>query len=125
MPSVEMLNGTHQLRKDREQILRPRIDIQEFDDHFTITMELPGIPSEDVELEVEKNHLRVSAQRKRLNEDGRTIHGERRYGTFSRLFHLGEALDREAIRATTADGVLTIHLPKSPQALPRKIEVRS
>lgn len=125
MPCVETLNGTRTAQRDREVVLRPRSDIQEFDDHFTITMELPGIPADKVELEIEKNHLRVSAERKHDGETERTIHGERRYGTLSRLFHLGDVINRDGITAKTADGILTIHLPKSAQALPRKIEVGS
>lgn len=106
--------------------LRPRTDIAEYGDRFEIEMELPGVAPEKVDLQIDNDELKITAERVTTGteENGhQVLVRERRPGTFTRTFQLGNAIDRERIEGKLADGVLRIRLPKSAAALPRKIQV--
>lgn len=105
-----------------EWTLAPRTDIKELDDHFAIEVELPGVSSDHVDLQVEGDELRLTATRNGKS-DGAYLARERAAGTYTRVFRLGETVDLEGIRGTMADGILTIHLPKAARVLPRKITI--
>jgi HSP20 family molecular chaperone IbpA len=102
-------------------------DVAETDTQYWITAELPGVPLENVKLEIEGEVLTLSAVKRPIEEDDRRNyrHVERRYGTFSRAFRLPSTIDRTAIDATMKDGVLSVRLPKAEQARPRQIPVRA
>lgn len=102
-----------------------RADVEETDAAFVISAELPGVPLENVKLEIEDDVLTLTAvKRPSENGDRRGLHAERRYGTFARAFSLPKAVDREAVRATMQHGVLTITLPKAERARARQIPIR-
>ena len=85
---------------------------------------LPGVDQDSIDLEVEKNTLTITAERKWENGEGTTvILSERPQGTFSRQFFLGEGLDADKIEAGYDAGVLTISIPVAEQAKPRKISI--
>lgn len=89
-----------------------------------VHVDLPGVASDAVDVNVERNVLTISAERSYPVEEGDRFYlQERRQGTFSRQVHLGENLDVENIEADYADGVLTLRIPVSEKAKPRKIEV--
>lgn len=95
-------------------------------DTFLVQFDLPGINPESVELTVEKNVLTVHAERTRPSaDDVELVVSERQYGSFSRQIFLGETLDTDAIQADYANGVLTVTIPVSEQAKPRRIKVGS
>ena len=94
-------------------------------DHFVIQLDLPGVDADSIDLEVERNVLTVGATRPDLPEDVQRellVH-ERRSGTFSRQVFLGDTLDADNITADYADGVLTLRIPVTEQAKPRKISI--
>jgi HSP20 family protein len=101
-------------------------DLAETDAEYWITAELPGIPLEDVKLEIEADVLTLAAVKRPQEQGDRRNyrHVERRYGTFSRAFRLPNTIDQSAIQATMKDGVLSVRLPKAEQARPRQIPVR-
>jgi HSP20 family protein len=92
-------------------------------DQFLVVLELPGVRPEDVNLEVEGDDLRLTAKRPSAKEESGYLLRERSEGTYSRVFHLGDIVDREGITGKLTDGVLTIQVPKSPRALPRKVAI--
>lgn len=99
-------------------------DAYRLDDEFVIEFDLPGVEADSIELTVERNVLTVEARRSRGAIDGvQYLIGERGHGTFSRRLFLGDSLDTEAIAADYVDGVLTVRLPVSDRAKPRRIEV--
>jgi HSP20 family protein len=102
-------------------------DVAETDEDYWITAELPGVPLENVKLEIEADVLTLSAVKRPLEEAGPRNHQhvERRYGTFSRAFKLPEIVNKDDVQATMKDGVLTVRLPKAEQARPRQIPVRA
>ena len=89
-------------------------------------IDLPGVGAEDLDIEVERNVLTVSASRSRSLEEGdELIVGERRHGEFRRQIFLGDTLDASRVDADVRDGVLTLRIPVAETAKPRKIQVSS
>jgi HSP20 family protein len=104
---------------------QPSCDLTEDQDHYLLSLEMAGVPKEQIKIEVVENQLVVSGERK--YEDRKKEHGisytERRYGKFQRSFALPIGLDTEKIEANCQDGVLRILIPKSETAKPRQIKI--
>jgi HSP20 family protein len=95
-------------------------------DAFLVLLDLPGVAADSIELTVEQNVLTVHAARKR--PDGGEVEmlaAERPHGIFSRQLFLGNTLDTENIGANYSDGVLTLRIPVTERAKPRKVAVTS
>ncbi|MEE1942270.1 Hsp20/alpha crystallin family protein [Streptomyces sp. TRM 70361] len=93
-------------------------------DEVVVHFDLPGVDPESVDLDVERNVLTVSAERRWLGpEDAERIAAERPSGRFSRQVFLGDTLDVERIDASYDAGVLTLRIPVAEQAKPRKIQI--
>ncbi|MFQ5809180.1 MAG: Hsp20/alpha crystallin family protein, partial [Armatimonadota bacterium] len=103
----------------------PRLDICESPDGITITMELPGMSKDDVEIELTSDSLSISGERKREPlAAGEQVHrAERPHGPFSRAFSIGVPVDTERTSAKLSDGVLTLEIPKAPEARRRDIPI--
>jgi HSP20 family protein len=101
--------------------------VREAEDGFEVTLDLPGLAPGDVNVTFEDGMLSISGRREFSSEDrGGTWHRiERSFGTFARSMRLPQTADTERIEATFDNGVLTVSVPKSEQAKPRTIEVRS
>ena len=94
-------------------------------DVFVLEFDLPGVATESIDLDVERNVLTVKAERVPGNGDWEMLASERPRGMFSRQLVLGDNLDLQHIEATYSDGVLRLRVPVAEQAKPRKIEVKS
>ena len=93
---------------------------------FLVLFDLPGVAADSIELTVEQNVLTVHATRQRPTaEKVEMLAAERPHGTFSRQLFLGETLDTEHIDANYSDGVLTLRIPVTERAKPRKVTVSS
>ena len=107
--------------------LVPRFDLSETDEAYELTAELPGMEEKDIDVSVEDNVLTVKGEKKEEREDKSKSYRvtERRYGSFQRSFAL-EGLDWEKAKASFKKGVLSLTLPKAPEAKPhrRKIEIK-
>ena len=121
------LNGDFDPWGDSETVTRwtPRADILEGETEYRIQMDLPGVMTEDLEINLEKQTLWVATKQENDVPEGfKTLRRERaNRSTFSRSFKLGVSIDEEKVSAKLDHGVLTINLPKSEQSLPRRIEV--
>lgn len=94
-------------------------------DTFVVHLDLPGVDPDSIDLTVEQNQLTVRAER-RWDFGGRELVArERPQGTFSRQLFLGESLDADRIDADYQHGVLTLRIPVTEEAKPRKIQVGS
>jgi HSP20 family protein len=96
-------------------------------DEFVVTFDLPGVDTDAIELNIERNVLTVKAER-RPNVPTESVEmqvSERPLGVFSRHLFLGETLDTDRINANYEAGVLTLRIPVAEQAKPRKIEISS
>ena len=104
----------------------PAVDIREANDALTLSVELPGLSRENVHIALENSVLTISGERtleKDVKEE--SYHRiERAYGSFSRSFTLPSNVATDKVDAVFRDGVLTITLPKSDEAKPRKIEIK-
>lgn len=107
----------------------PAADLYETEDAFVLEMELPGFDLDDIELTMERGVLTVSGSRSVQETDGtegRTYHlRERSVDRFTRSYALPRSVDPDDIDASFAEGVLSVTLPKAPEAKPRRIEVKA
>lgn len=105
----------------------PDTDVIEGKNEIRVVCELPGMEPNQVELSLENNVLTISGekQEERTEEDDRYHLTERRWGKFSRSFVLPREVDADNIQANFENGVLTVTIPKSERARPRRIEVHS
>jgi HSP20 family protein len=96
------------------------VDIGEDDKEFIVKAELPEVKKEDIKVNVEDGTLSISGERKvEKEEKGLKFHRiERAYGRFERLFTLPDGADASKITSEFKEGILTIHLPKSPNLKP-------
>ncbi|MBF0243800.1 MAG: Hsp20/alpha crystallin family protein [Planctomycetes bacterium] len=101
----------------------PRLDFSETEDGYLMEMDLPGINKEDISITCEDQVLTVSGERKlEKNEEGETLHRtERFHGRFSRSLRLPAKVDLDQVKAEVVGGVLSIRLPKAPEAKVRTI----
>lgn len=104
----------------------PAVDILETDDELRLLVDLPGVTPGDVDLRFEQGELTISAPvAQRQPEGTRFLVCEYGVGPFERTFRVSESIDAARIAAEMTDGVLTLHLPKSESAKPRKIAVQA
>ncbi|KAI9428462.1 HSP20-like chaperone [Lactarius indigo] len=124
----EAFNSRQVSRNQTIDTFRPRVDVHYKKDTNNViaSFELPGLQKEDVSIDVHNNILTVSGQNNTAterNEDGYLIR-ERRHGKFTRALSLPQGLKNEDIKASMANGVLTISFPKStPETEPKKIAI--
>ena len=95
-------------------------------DEFVVNFDLPGVDPASVEVTVDKNVLSVEAERRWSPEEGdRVVLSERPQGRYERKLYLSDNLNTEAVEATYDHGVLSLQIPVSEAAKPRKVEVLS
>ena len=107
----------------------PPMNVSETEDHYLVSLEVPGMDPEDISIERMGNQLVISGERKWEEEKkGKEFHRvESRYGTFSRSLVLPEnlRLDPESIEATFEKGVLEVRVPKVEPTPAAKIPITS
>lgn len=103
---------------------RMAMDAYRRGDDVWVHLDLPGVAPDSLDISVERNVLTVTAERNWQREDGDRVYlAERTRGSYQRQVHLGDSLDVDGIEADLADGVLTLRIPVSEKAQPRKISV--
>jgi HSP20 family protein len=105
----------------------PLINVTEDKDSYYIRAELPGIKAEDLEISVTGETFSISGERKMASEEEKVKYHrkEREGGKFNRIFSLPGPIDPEKVEAKSANGILTVTLPKSEKAKPKQITVKS
>jgi HSP20 family molecular chaperone IbpA len=102
----------------------PAADIFETEEALTVVLEMPRVASNNIDVQIENNTLRVEGK---IDHSAYTgidpVYTEYNVGHYARVFALSDKIDQEAITARVEDGVLTLTLPKSKDALPRRITV--
>ncbi len=99
----------------------PAADVYEDERGFVITLDLPGLRRDSLEVNLDDGRLNIRGERP-PREGVQLRRGERPHGRFARSFTLPEAVDRHAITADYKDGVLTLHLPR--RAAPKEQRVK-
>jgi HSP20 family protein len=104
----------------------PRLDVEETDQAFVIHADLPGVETDAIDVHLEGNTLFLSGERtaERKEEQGFSRY-ERWYGKFQRAFTLPVAVEADKIEAKYVNGVLTVTVPKSEQAKPKRIAIQT
>jgi HSP20 family protein len=102
----------------------PYADIHETDDALTVVMEMPGVEKKDINIALENDVLRVDGQIDFKKYEGmEPVYTEYNVGHYTRSFALSGKIEQERISAQLDDGVLTLTLPKTKEAQPRRISI--
>lgn len=101
------------------------MDLYRDGDVYYVNIDLPGVDANSIDIDVEDRTLTIRAERKLAptGEDHEWLTRERPTGTFARQLTLGSGLASDRIEASYTDGVLTLSIPVSEAAKPRKISV--
>ena len=104
----------------------PAVDVVEDATGLTLWVDMPGVPKEAIELHLDGDSLSIAGSIAALDTPGmRPLYAEVRAGRYRRAFTLSRELETSRIEANSKNGVLQLRIPKSPDAQPRRIEVRA
>jgi HSP20 family protein len=112
-----------------EGVATPAVDIVEKNNAYEVTAELPGMDEKSIEVKLANGGLTIKGEKHEEKEQKRKdyyLH-ERKFGSFERCFTVPEGVDTDKIEANFTKGVLTVKLPKKPEAIKpeKKIEVKA
>ena len=90
------------------------VELHEKDNEYCVKAELPGVKKEDLDIDIDKNHITINAKKEEENkEDTKSYRKtEFRYGEFSRTVYFPEEVDTEKTEAKLENGILMINVPK-------------
>jgi HSP20 family protein len=116
-------------RRELRWTAAPAVDVTESEKAYEIAAELPGMDEKNIEVKVVDGSLTIKGEKQEEKEEKKKdyyLH-ERRFGSFERCFELPQGVDAEKIEASFKKGVLTVTLPKKPEAQKpeKKIEVKA
>jgi HSP20 family protein len=111
-------------RCETERFFQPNVRIWESTEAIELVAEVPGADESSTDLTVEHDTLTLTARVPRVDlGTGKLVYSELRDGGYRRTFRLSDQIDRQKIEARVKDGVLRVRLPKSDQAVSKKISV--
>jgi len=107
---------------------RPAVNIAETDQEYRVELAAPGLEKKDFKIDLHKNVLTISSEKEVRNEENNEnfMRKEFSYNSFKRSFTLPETVNADKIKAEQANGILTVHIPKKPEAVekgPRQISI--
>ena len=104
----------------------PAVDVNEKDNSFVLTADIPGLTKKDIKVNVANGKLSISGERtyETDQENDNYHYRERRFGTFDRSFKLPDTVDEEKISASFKNGILIVALPKHANILPKEREIK-
>ncbi len=112
------------IESPQQWVRTPPIDIYETEDGLVLRADLPGVAPDGLELQVQDNRLTLFGRVSRSHAtEAQLIHQEYHEGDFLRSFILSDDVDHDRITAKLTEGVLEVHLPRTPRSKPRKISV--
>ncbi len=108
-----------------ESFFYPTLQSQQEEEHYLLSLEVPGIAKDDIKIEVADRTVTISGERRlhSSKKDCGSIYAERRYGKFQRSFSLPVGVDTNKIEASYQDGMLQLAIPKAESAKPRQIKI--
>ncbi len=108
-------------------VFSPAFEVKETKEGYELKADVPGVKESDLEVTLSGNRLTLSGKREAEKEErAQTYYTyERSYGSFTRSFTLPEGIDAKGIHADLRDGVLTMHVPRKPDAQPQKIAIKA
>ncbi len=104
----------------------PALDLREDKDNLIVTVEIPGMKKEEIDISLHDGSLSIAGERKAEEkfEDAEVYRAERFVGRFQRTVTLPAPVAADKVKAQYKDGVLTITLPKTEEAKPKQIDVQ-
>jgi HSP20 family protein len=119
------MNGLVEGNGRASQSWIPTADVWETADEVVYAFDLPGIPENEISIELDDGALTITAEREREQtvEDGHYFRFERRFGTFTRTIGVPQGTTEESVKAEYRNGVLEVHVAKPEQPKPRKIQI--
>ena len=102
----------------------PAVDIHEDKESYLLSVDLPGMNPEDIQVSAHNGVLSISGKRESAHEDKQQKRSERFFGTFLREFSMPENPDLDQVQASCKHGVLELRVPKNTKPEPRRIEVK-
>ena len=102
----------------------PRTNVSEAQDGYVVTLEMPGLAREHVQVDIDGDTLVVKGGAVEQSENETGANHEYRASRFERTFTIGNHIDRDNVKAKMQDGILTITLPKTPEKVGRKVEIQ-
>jgi HSP20 family protein len=116
-----MLRGFDDSRMwGNRQVDWPRIDVEETDKNYRVTADMPGMDEKEVEVLLHDGMLTIRGEKKLENESQDRTFSERFYGRFERQLSFDRDVDQEGVTAAFKNGVLTVTIPRTPQAIERR-----
>ena len=123
--NVTQTGKTGQTGNVPQGALAPAVDIAEGESEITLFADMPGVSKERLTIKVDGDTLTIEGQAQiDVPEKIELLHSEVRSPYFRRSFTLSRDLDPAKIEATLRNGVLQMHIPKSEEARPKRIEVK-
>jgi HSP20 family molecular chaperone IbpA len=105
---------------------RAPTDIHDTGKAVVLTLEMPGVGRDDVDIDLERRVLSIRGRGRVTSPEGnRLVHDEYGEGDYERVFTLSEEIDEAAIQAVVENGVLTLTLPRADATKPRRLEVKA
>jgi HSP20 family protein len=101
--------------------------VHETDDSYLLSLDVPGIPQENIKVEANDGRLTISGERSSFNSENGDLFRrvERSFGKFERSFQLPQNVDQDKIQARYENGVLEVMVPKAEVAKPKSIQIES
>ncbi len=107
----------------------PKVDLVEEEKEYVLKAELPGLSEKDIDVSMDESCITIKGEKKEEKEESKKgyYYAERSFGSFQRVIPLPGDIDRDKVKATFKNGLLTVHLPKSKEALKevKKITVQT
>jgi HSP20 family molecular chaperone IbpA len=117
-------DGTERMRSRTTFV--PRSDIYETEEYVVVTLDMPGVSEDSIDITLEKNTLTISGNSTHGAPEGYTLaFAEFEAGDYLRSFRITDRIDRDGIDAVLTDGVLKLTLPKAEEAKTRKIGIKT
>lgn len=110
----------------RQPVWAPRLNLAQTEKAYEVSVELPGMSIEDINVELKNGDLWITGEQKQqLEEKDKTWHRvERYYGQFRRVIRLGDDVDPTHVDAEYRDGILNVSVHKKEGAQTKKIEIK-
>jgi len=103
----------------------PALDVHDDNNQLTVTVELPGMKKEEINISLHEGSLTISGERRNGHavKEGESFRSERSFGRFQRTVHIPGAVEVDQVSASYRDGLLTVVIPKTEASKPKQINI--
>ena len=122
--AFQLLQSTFGAQVPTAGIWSPPVDIEETDDTWIVEAEIPGAKRDDIDIEVNDDEVEITGELVEREREGIVRRRTRRVGRFEFRVTLPGQIEPDQIEANYSDGVLTVRIPKSEKARPRRVEIQ-